>query len=147
MAVNRGKQFENVIKESFEKIKDVSIDRLHDQTTGYVGSSNICDFIVYKYPTLLYIECKSCHGNTWSLSNLTDNQYRGLLQKSRIMGVVAGVIVWWIDKDVTEFFTIEYLRYLKDNDYKSINYTNDNGIVIPGKKKKVFFDYDMGVLL
>jgi len=147
MAVNRGKQFETVIKEGFEKIKDVSIDRLHDQTTGYVGSSNICDFIVYKYPTLLYIECKSCHGNTWSLSNLTDNQYRGLLQKSRIMGVVAGVIVWWIDKDVTEFFTIEYLRYLKENDYKSIHYTNENGIVIPGKKKKVFFDYDMEVLL
>ena len=50
MAQNRGKQFEDVIKQSFEKLEDVSIDRLHDQTTGYVGSSNICDFIVYRYP-------------------------------------------------------------------------------------------------
>ena len=147
MAVNRGKQFENVIKDSFEKIPDVSIDRLHDQTTGYIGSSNICDFIVYKYPTELYIECKSCHGNVWSLDNLTDNQYKGLLKKSRIMGVVAGIIVWWIDRDVTEFFTIEYIRYLKENDYKSIHYSNEKGIIIPGKKKKVFFDYDMRVLL
>ena len=46
MATNRGKQFEEVIKEAFESIPDVSIDRLHDQTTGYRGSSNICDFIV-----------------------------------------------------------------------------------------------------
>ena len=43
MSFNRGKQFEKVIKEAFERVPGVSIDRLHDQTTGYVGSSNICD--------------------------------------------------------------------------------------------------------
>ena len=43
MAENRGKQFEGVIKEAFEKVPGVSIDRLHDQTNGFVGSSNICD--------------------------------------------------------------------------------------------------------
>lgn len=43
MAVNLGKKFEDVIRESFEKVPDVSIDRLHDQTTHYLGSSNICD--------------------------------------------------------------------------------------------------------
>lgn len=43
MSVNRGKQFEDVIKTAFEKVPGVSIDRLHDQTTGYAGSSNICD--------------------------------------------------------------------------------------------------------
>ena len=146
MAVNRGKQFEDVIKKSFEKCKDVSVDRLHDQTNGYVGSYNICDFIVYKYPTQFYIECKSCHGNVWSLANLTDNQYRGLLAKSKIMGVVAGIIVWWIDKDVTTFFPIEYTHHLKEYEYKSIHYANEKGITIPGKKKKVFFDYDIEVL-
>lgn len=147
MSVNRGKQFENVIKESFEKCKDISVDRLHDQTTGYMGSSNICDFIVYRYPTIMYIECKSIHGNVWSLSNLSENQYRGLLKKSKIKGVVAGVIVWWVDRDVTTFFPIEYLKHIKDYGYKSIHYENENGIKIPGKKKKVFFDYDMEVLL
>jgi len=43
MAVNRGKDFENVIREVFEKVPGVSIDRLHDQTTGFKGSQNICD--------------------------------------------------------------------------------------------------------
>ena len=49
MAENRGKQFEEQIKKSFEKVKGVSVDRLHDQTTGYLGSTNICDFIVYAH--------------------------------------------------------------------------------------------------
>lgn len=43
MAVNRGKQFEDVVREALEKVPGVSIDRLHDQTTGWKGSTNICD--------------------------------------------------------------------------------------------------------
>ena len=46
MAQNRGKQFEDVIKKAFLKVPDVSIDRLHDQTTGFLGSKNICDFVI-----------------------------------------------------------------------------------------------------
>ena len=30
-----------MIKEAFQKVSDVSVDRLHDQTTGYLGSANI----------------------------------------------------------------------------------------------------------
>ena len=137
MGVNRGKQFEGVIKEALLKIPGTSVDRLHDQTTGFVGSIN-----VYRYPTEFYLECKSCHGNTWALSNLTDTQYTGLLEKTNYKGVVPGVIVWWIDRDVTTFFHIEYIKKLKDEGYKSIHYANEKGITIPGKKKRVFFDYD-----
>lgn len=43
MAYNRGKKFEDAIRESFEKVPGVSIDRIHDQTTGWKGSTNICD--------------------------------------------------------------------------------------------------------
>ena len=46
MVVNRGKQFEDVIKQAFLNVPDVSVDRLHDQMSGYFGSKNICDFIV-----------------------------------------------------------------------------------------------------
>ena len=104
--VNRGKQFENVIKQAFLKIPDVSIDRLHDQTTGFIGSSNICDFIVYKEPYEYYIECKSVHGNTLPFSNITETQWNGLLLKSQIIGVKAEIICWWVDKDVTKFIPI-----------------------------------------
>ena len=43
MSDNKGKQFENIIKQAFEQVPNVSVVRLHDQTTGYLGSKNICD--------------------------------------------------------------------------------------------------------
>ena len=151
MSANRGKQFEDVIRQSFEKVPGVSIDRLHDQTTGFKGSQNICDFIVYKEPYEYYIECKSVHGNTLPFSNITDTQWNGLLQKSQIEGVFAGVICWWVNKDVTKFIPIQLLQYMKECDkVKSYRYEfggymprQYNAIEIKGKKKRVFFDYSM----
>lgn len=146
MAVNRGKQFENVIRKAFEKVDGVSIDRLHDQTTGFVGSKNICDFIVYREPYEYYFECKSVHGNTLSFRNITTTQWNGLLEKSKIPGVFAGVICWWIDKDVTRFIPIQALQFAKNFDYKSVRY-DDDYLRIHGKKKQVFFDYNMRMFL
>lgn len=154
MSVNRGKQFEDVIKKAFEKVEGVSIDRLHDQTTRYKGSTNICDFIVYKKPYQYYIECKSVHGNTLPFSNITDNQWNGMLEKSMIQGVKAGVICWWIDRDVTTYLPIQALKIIRDEiGDKSVSWSatlvvSDKGhkinlIELDGKKKKVFFDYDM----
>lgn len=146
MAVNRGKQFEEIIKQSFEKVPETSVVRLHDQTTGYLGSKNHCDFIVYHKPLEYHLECKSVHGNTLPLTNITDNQWQGLLEKSKIKGVVAGIICWWIDKNVTLFLPIEELELEKQHGWKSVRYDieQSNGVIeIFGKKKRVFFDYDM----
>ena len=165
MARNRGKQFEEVIESAFEKVSDVSVVRLHDQTTGYLGSSNHCDFIVYKKPYEYHIECKSVHGNTLSIhsipkpdkhgvlhgfyGNITDTQWEGLLEKSRIKGVFAGVICWWVDKDVTKFIPIQALEHERFIGAKSVRYDSNSfsNIDIVGKKKRVFFDYDMGGFL
>lgn len=150
MANNRGKQFENVIKEAFEKVSNTSVVRLHDQTTGYIGSSNHCDFIIYHKPNELHIECKSVHGNTFAFSNITDTQYIGLLEKSKIEGVIAGVIVWWVDKDRTLYLPIQTIHGMKKVGLKSVRYDcldgfdGHTGIInIEGKKKRVFFEYDM----
>jgi len=163
MAKNRGKKFEDIVKQAFERVPGVSVDRLHDQTTGYLGASNICDFIVYKKPFEYYIECKSVHGNTLSIhsvpkadkngvlhgfyGNITDTQWDGLLEKSEIPGVTAGVMCWWIDKDITLFLPIQLLKRLRDNGSKSIRYDLaeylETPIVIQGHKKRVFFDYNM----
>jgi len=145
--VNRGKQFEQRVREAFERIPEVSIDRLHDQTMGYAGGSNICDFIVYKKPYEYYIECKSVHGNTLPFSNITETQWNGLLEKSKIKGVVAGILCWWIDHDVTYFIPIELLEDAKQVcQAKSLNvlhpHIHSEWIYIPGKKKRIFFDYD-----
>mgnify|MGYP002857632683 CR=1 FL=1 len=151
MPTNYGKQFEQVIREAFEKVPDVSIDRLHDQTTKFKGTSaNICDFIVYKEPYEYYIECKSIHGASLPFSNITDTQWNGLLEKSNIKGVFAGVICWWIDKDVTLFIPIQVLQNFRTVGLKSIRWDDpDRRIVsrrivrISGKKKRVFWEYDM----
>lgn len=166
MAVNRGKKFEEVIRNAFEKVPEVSIDRLHDQMNMYKGSQNICDFIAYKKPYEYYIECKSVHGDTLSIysnpkpdkygnlhgfyGNITDTQWEGLLEKSKIDGVIAGVICWWVDRDVTVFMPIQFLQEQRDMGRKSIQYglatcefENYSPYEIKGKKKRIFFDYDM----
>ena len=166
MAENRGKQFEDVVQKAFELIPNTSIVRLHDQTTGYLGSSNHCDFIAYREPYEYHIECKTVHGNTLSIhsipkpdkngilhgfyGNITDKQWEGLLEKSEIPGVFAGVLCWWVDKGVTRFIPIQALQYAKFKvGAKSIRYddTDYNYYEVLGKKKRVFFDYDMAGLL
>lgn len=156
MSQNRGKQFENVIRKAFEKVPDVSIDRLHDQTNGFKGSQNICDFIVYKEPYEYYIECKSVHGASLPFRNITDTQWEGLLEKSKIEGVYAGIICWWTQKDTTLFIPIRLLDYMRKFDgvksypYQFRGYLLDGGkgnemfaVELKGKKKRVFFDYKM----
>lgn len=164
MAVNRGKQFERNISDAFKQVAGVSIDRIPDQTTRYKGSTNICDFVVYREPYEYYFECKTVHGNTLSIysnpkkdkkgdlyhfyGNISDSQWRGLLTKSEIQGVCAGIICWWVDKDVTMFLPIQMLRSMRLNGGKSVRYdclacNGYHTIPISGKKKRVFFDYDM----
>ena len=153
MPPNYGKEFEGVVRKAFEKVPNVSIDRLHDQTTGWKGSANICDFIVYREPYEYYFECKSVHGNTLPFSNITDKQWQGMLEKSQIEGVFAGVICWFIDKDKTVFIPIQMLQAMKNHNKKSISHEQvtfvsscGNGYsitIIEGKKKRVFFSYDM----
>lgn len=150
MASNRGKDFEAVVRECFLKVPGVSIDRLHDQTSGFRGSQNICDFIVYKKPYEYYVECKSIHGNTFPLTNVTDTQWKGLDKKSYIAGVKAGILCWWVDKGITRWIPIQTLNLLKELGHKSIRYDMESPVEInyriidiPGRRKRVFFDYDM----
>lgn len=148
MSQNRGKQFELVVRRAFEALPDVSIDRLHDQTTGFIGSSNICDFIVYRKPYEFYFECKSVHGNTLPFQNITETQWNGLLEKSKIKGVFAGVICWWVDRNVTAYIPIQSLVIMREElGQKSVRFDNNYILPIAGKKKRVFFEYDMEVLL
>ena len=147
MAENRGKQFESIIREQFDAVPNVSVTRLHDQTTGFKGSSNKCDFIFYRYPNQFEIECKSVHGASLAFANITDTQWNELLKDSKVPGVIAGILVWFIDKDKTYFIPIHYLQFVRDKTgKKSINYKDcENGLCheLKGKKKRVFFDYDV----
>ena len=155
-----GKEFEHQVYKNFSEIGNVSIDRIPDQVTKYRGSSrNICDFIVYDKPNLIYLECKTVHGSTLPFSNIRENQWNGLLEKSKIDGVIAGIMCWFIDHDITEFIPIQALEILKnEQNAKSlkwetvfiVSYDEDGKErerfhmpVIGGKKKRIMFEYDM----
>lgn len=153
MSENRGKQFEEIIKKSFLKVPNTSVVRLQDQMGGYSGAANHCDFIVYHKPYEYHIECKTVHGNTLSIyspnekrkyGNITNKQWEGLSEYDKVEGVIAGVICWWVDHDITGFLDIGDLNYIRNvSNQKSIRYDVGTFLIIKGRKKRVFFDYDM----
>lgn len=115
---------------------------------GYSGVNNPCDFIIYKYPNILFLECKAVHGNTLNFkSDIKKNQWDKLLKYSEVEGVNAGIVCWYIDWDITVFLPIEYLQYLKEQDYKSFNIKKDINkiprVILDGKKQRIFFDYNL----
>ena len=149
MAVNRGKQFEEKVKSDFLKLPDTLVERLPDQVSGYKGSNNVCDFIVYHFPYCYYIECKTTHENTFALSKLT--QYEKLLERCGKRGVRSGVLIWFIKHDKVCYVPVETFRLIKKEGKKSVNIKmlGDEKyriIEIPSVKKRVFMDSDYSIL-
>lgn len=142
---SRGKDFEAVIKESFEKVPDTHVYRIPDQMNGFYGSKNPCDFLVYHKPVLYALECKATNNPSLPFSNISEYQWSELLKMSEVTGVVAGILCWFVNFDVTIFIPIQFLETLKQNGAKSIRYDADDLAIIPiqGTKKRVFWNYDM----
>ena len=61
MGINRGKQFEDKLREQFEKVPNTLCLRLYDVTMGYKEINNPCDLIVFNRGTLNLFECKAIH--------------------------------------------------------------------------------------
>lgn len=147
------KKFELAVKQAFEKVPNTSVDRVPDPTQGFLGVRNICDFVVYRYPTIYYIECKSLSTDSrFSFTRLTKNQWDGLIEKSKINGVVAGVMVWFIAYNKTYFIPIRTMLKMYAQGKKSVtidfckeNQDSEFGRImeISGRKKRVLFEYNM----
>jgi len=139
-----GKQFEEDFKKSALQAEDVSIDRLYDNVGGYAGIKNICDFIVYHYPHVYYLELKSHKGNRLPFINITEHQWTGLLEKAkRNNGAIAGILVHFSEHDKTYFVNITVFEDLKKQGEKSmhIDLACENGVELTGRKKRVTWDY------
>lgn len=144
--MNRGKSFEEIVRKAFLKVPDVSIDRLRDAPKKLKGVVNPSDFIVYKKPYEIYVECKSHKGNTLPFSCIREEQFLGLEDKFHIEGVLCGLLIWFIDKDITAWVSIDRVLEHKGRGNKSINVSDLEklgAIYIQGKKKRIYFDYDM----
>lgn len=144
MAVNRGKEFENVFRKDWQKsFPNTFLMRLPDQTSGFYGSKNPCDFIAYNGQTLFLIECKACSGASIPLKNLT--QIDALYQYSLCKGVKAGFVVWLYEKDIVMYVSAYTAKCIEAAGEKSIGIRNLSKYkitVVPSVKKKVFMESD-----
>lgn len=149
MASRRGKEFENKIEEALIKLREngVIYQRLYDVTMGYQGVHNPCDFLVYKYPSIYYVECKSILGNTLNFGAVT--QFEDLLNASSVNGVVAGVLVWYIEHKETYWVNIKFAEQLRNSGKKSLNIKdlkdirNESVYKIDGVTKRIYTDYSL----
>lgn len=145
---SRGKDFEKVVKEAFERVPDTEVYRIPDQMNYMSGSKNPCDFFIYHKPVLYAIECKATNKPSLPFSNISEYQWSELLKMSSISGVMAGILCWFVNYDVTVFIPIQFLETLKQNGAKSIRYDADDIAIIhiQGEKRRVFWKYDMSSL-
>ncbi len=118
-----GKQAEKKIKEWLDKPEEgYSFDRIKDQMTGFYGSSNICDFTCFKSPNMYYIESKATWNDRFDFSALTEIQYNGLLEKSKIENVYGIVIILFATYQKAVIINIQEIdRLIKNNVQKSVN--------------------------
>ena len=144
-----GKKAEQKIKEWLDRPKDgYSFDRIPDQMSGMYGSSNICDFALFKSPNQYYIESKATYEDRFDFAQITDNQRTKLLEKSQIKHVFGLVIVLFATYKRAFVLDIQDVQKMIDSGKKSINIKKIESwpIHFPEirtieNKRKIFLDY------
>lgn len=122
MSSNIGKDAEDKIKEWLDRPEEgYDFQRIPDQMTGLYGSSNICDFVFYKYPEHYWIESKATYNPRFDFSMLTSTQYNGLLDKSKIQHVHGIVIVLFVSYKRAFWIDIREIDRLNQSGKKSLN--------------------------
>lgn len=146
---NEGKYFESDVIKSIKENNNLSLYRLYDVTGGRAGVRNIADFIAYKYPHEYFLELKSTKDNRLNFNYISDNQYTGLLEKSKIPGIYAGVLINFRGAEKTYFVDINIIKNMKEVGAKSISleYSAKVGVELEGVKKRVRFIYNVDKLL
>lgn len=120
-----GKDAEKKISEWLNRPNDgYCFDRIKDQMTGRKGSTNICDFTLFKAPYFYYIESKATWDDRFSFSMLTPKQHDGLLEKSMITNVYGVVIVLFATYKRAFIIDINEIKRLEDKGKKSLNIKN-----------------------
>lgn len=153
---NQGKAFEEDIKKSVPK--GCWYYRFRDGTGNFSGSknenvrfqaTNICDCEIMANGNLYLFELKSYDGASIPISGIRPNQLKGLSEIDH--------------KDIKAYFLFNFRKvekvyavaanklkdFIENTERKSIplQWCVENGIEIPGIKKKVRYRYDLTSLL
>lgn len=151
MISNKGKAFEQKVRENFKSsFPKGFILRLPDQMSGLHNSSNISDFLAYNQPYLFLLEAKSVQTASFSFTNL--RQYDKLLDAAYRPGVRAGVIIWYVARNLVWYVPVVTIKKLKDNGIKSLNPDKVDRqeyyiLDIPSVKLRTFMNSDYRALM
>lgn len=153
-----GKKFEDRFRKDFKTcFPNTFIYRLPDQQSGYAGggSQNPCDFICYPGPLVLMVECKAHKGASIPFSAIP--QYERMLDYKGLYKTYPGVVVWFYEKDLVVWVSIEEMEKMVLAGEKSIgirmlqNKKNTeqtyNIVVLPSTKLRTFMETDYKYLV
>lgn len=146
---DRGKEAEKKIRTWLDRPEDgYSFDRIPDQMNGFYGGRNICDFTCFKSPYMYYIESKETEKDNFAFRMITETQYNGLLEKSKIDNCFGLVIVLFTWYKRAFIFRIEDIdRYQESTGKKSLNIRKIDDWSIPYVEidtipsRKIMLDY------
>lgn len=145
---NPGKQFEKDFSDSVPP--EIFVYRMKDDSLGFAGVRNPCDFILYKTPNIYLLELKSHKGKSIPFGALQSYQIESLYRYRQIDGVVAGFVINF--RDVNETYFVDVLlvyQYYHAGERKSfsLEWIRGNGILIPQELKRTRYRYVLRNLL
>lgn len=142
---NEGKKFEKDFIDSAPTIGCFTY-RLKDDTSGFSGVRNPCDFMLFKQPHLYMLELKSHLGRSIPFGALQLYQVNSLYENSKVSGTVCGFVFNFRDFDMTVFVdAVKVYDFYKAETRKSfpLDWCLEEGIVINQTKKRTRFRYDV----
>ena len=153
-----GKKFEDRFKKDYKRcFPETLCYRLPDQQSGYAGggSSNPCDFMCYPGPCVLMVECKAHKGASIPFNDI--RQYDKMLDFKGLHKTFPGVVVWFYEKDIVIWVSIEEMEKMVLDGEKSIGLRmiddkkpykkSYNIITLPSTKLRAFMETDYNYLV
>lgn len=147
---NLGKKAETKVKEWLDRPEEgYCFYRIPDQLSGFYGSTNPCDFILYKKPNFYFLESKATYNDAFPFSMITDYQRSEMLKRSKVEGVRSYIIILFASHQRAFLIDINDIEKQEaDGGPKSINIKKIDKWTIPYVEiptifsRKSLLDYD-----
>ena len=150
--MTHGKRFEQDIakscKDYFYRLKDGTSSWGNQENTRFQAKNDF-DCFIFKSPNLYGIELKSSKRQRLDFSRISDNQIKGMLKIDKYPMAYGFLIANFREEEQTYAIGIEALVKKMEGSKKSINVNEckEIGTLIPQRKLKVNYRYDLEVLI
>ena len=152
--MNVGKRFEADIKASipqnilFYRFKDSPASFNNFAPGGNIRftASNVCDCMIFKSPTLFFIELKTTQGKSYSLNDSANKQLERFKKLGDYQDAIKAFMINFRDYEKTYFITTDELeKFLRESGKKSIRIDEcaTIGILIEQKKLRTNYRYQI----